>query len=168
MAGFDYRTNITAVLNALQDYNTTTASPDLSGSMTARIPDENIVVGDPDVSMLRMDRMPAIFIRLDSGAEEFSEIGPTGPTKAHKFKTVTYSIFAMYARAGGSQQNDETSVMNMLRNIEAVFQAEYTLSGTALWCNPKSSVIANVPIDAEAATWVKTVMVELEAKYFFR
>jgi hypothetical protein len=170
MAGFDYNANLSAVKQALVDYNTTTSSPDLSADLATRVRDENIKIGDPDVEMIRADRMPAIFVRVDGSAEEFASIGGTGPTGNRKEKTVKYSVFAMYGRAGGSERHAAamTSVADLARNIEAVFQKEFQLSSTALWCNPKTTSITNVPIDANGATWIKTVLVELEAKYFFR
>lgn len=170
MAGLDYNAKMDAVVQALLDYNTTTSSPDLSADLANRVRDENIKIGDPDVEMIRADKMPAIFVRLEKSMENFAAIGATGPTGASKEKIVTFSIFAMYGRAGGSQRHVDamTSVADLVRNIEAVFQAEYKLSNTAMWCNPKKSTITNVPVDANGTTWIKTALVELEAKYFFR
>lgn len=170
MAGFDYNAKLEAVVQALTDYNTTTSSPDLSADLANRVKDANIKIGDPDVEMIRTDNMPAIFVRVDKSMESFAAIGATGPGGTSKEKTVTFSIFAMYGRAGGSQRHSDamTSVADLVRNIEAVFQAEYKLSNTALWCNPKNTTITNVPIDANGSTWIKTALVELEAKYFFR
>ncbi len=170
MPGFNYVDNLTSVVNALKAYNTTTSSPDLSGSLTARLPNDNIMAGDPSVAMIRSDRLPAIFVRIASSQEEFAAIGATGPSGNSKFKTVVYDIFAMHGREGANARHQTaiTSVAKMLQNIEAVFQAEYQLSGTAMWCHPRSTAISNVPLDAEGATWIKTAMVELEAKYFFR
>lgn len=170
MAGFDYNGNLEAVVQALKDYNTTTASVDLSANLGVRIRDENIKIGDPDVEMLRAGKMPAIFVRLENSVEAFAAIGGTGPTGNSKEKTVIYNVYAMHGRAGGSERHVDAMVgmAEMVRNIEAVFQAEYRLSNTALWCNPRNTAISNVPIDANGATWIKTGVIELEAKYFFR
>lgn len=170
MAGFDYNANLTAVWQALRDYNTTTAAADLSNGLSERIRDENIKVGDPDVEMIRAGRLPAVFVRLDSAQEDFKSIGGTGATGNTKEKNVVYSIFAMHGRAGGSERHTAamTGVAELVKNIEAVFQAEYRLSSTAMWCNPRNATISNVPIDANGSTWIKTAVVELEAKYYFR
>lgn len=170
MAGFNYTTNLAAVVQALKDYNTTTAAIDLSAGLTTRIPDDNIMAGDPSVSMIRNDRIPAVFVRINSADENFLSIGPTGPTKNTKEKNVVYDIFAMYAREGVNATFADTlnEIGNMVRNIEAVFQAEFQLSATALWCQARRTSIANVPLDSQGATWIKTAMIELEAKYYFR
>lgn len=172
MAGFNYNTNLTAVLNALRDYNTTTSTPDLSDGLGEgrRVKDENIRIGDPDVEMIRANRLPAIFVRIDSANEDFSGIGETGSTKNSKFKDVTYSIFAVFGRAGGSERHADAmeGVSKMVQNIEAVFQTEFDLSSTAMWCQPKRTVISNVPLDPQGATWIKVAAIDLEARYFFR
>ena len=172
MAGFAYNTNLTAVVDALKDYNTTTSTPDLSDGLGTgrRVLDENIKIGDPDVTMIRSDRIPAIFVRIDSAEEDFSAIGATGPSKNSKFKTVTYSIFAVFGRAGGSERHSDamTGVAKLAQNIEAVFQAEFQLSSTAMWCQPRRTVLSNVPLDPNGATWIKVAAIDLEAKYFFR
>lgn len=170
MAGFDYVANLDAVINALKNYNTTTASPDLSGSLTTRLVDGNIQKGDPSISAVRQDRLPAVFVRVSNASENFSAIGATGPTKNRKEKNVVYDIFAMYQKEGANQSYSGVldSIGKLCQNIEAVFQAEFQLSNTALWCQVRTTTIANVPLDAQGVTWVKTAMLELEAKYFFR
>ena len=170
MAGFDYVGNLDAVINALKDYNTTTAAIDLSGSLTTRIHDDNIQKGDPSVAMVRQDRIPAIFVRVSTADEDFSAIGATGPTKSRKEKNVVYDIFCLYHKEGAGETHATVldSIGKMCQNIEGVFQAEFQLSNTALWCQPRRTTIANVPIDSNGATWIKTAMIELEAKYHFR
>jgi hypothetical protein len=145
---------------------------DLSDGLgaTRRIQDANIKVGDPDVEMMRADRLPAIFVRIDTGEEDFASIGATGPSKNRKDKTVVYSIFAVYGRAGGSERHVSamTGIAKLVQNIEAVFQAEFQLQNTALWAQARRSVFSNVPLDPQGSTWIKVAAIDLEARYFFR
>lgn len=170
MAGFDYKTNLDSVVDALKDYNTSTSSPFLSDGLTTRVDKDNIQSGDPSIAMIRTDRVPAIWVRVANSQEEFASIGVTGPSGNRKYKTVTYDIFAMYAREGGHNRHTSAldEIYKLVQNIEAVFQAELRLSNTALWCQTKNTALANVPLDAEGASWIKTAMIELEARYFFR
>ena len=84
-------------------------------------------------------------------------------------KKVIYDVFAMYMKEGAndSTENLLVDVHNLARNIEGVFQAEFDLSNTALWCNPRTTIFANVPADTEGS-WVRTILIELEAMYHFR
>lgn len=169
MAGFDYDAAMDAVLTALRSHNTTTASPDLSASMSSRFLDENIRDGDPAISVVRQDRLPAIFVRISNAGEEFADIGATGPSGNLKFKTVVFDVFAIASREGATTERSNTvrAACKIAQNIEAVFQAEYLLSNTAIWCNPRATAVANVPLDP-TGSWTKMVMIELEARYMFR
>lgn len=165
---FDYAANVTTLVDVLKAHNTSTASPDLSGSLSSRIVDANIVASDPDFQIMRGDRYPMLFVRLSDAQEEFAGIGNTGPTGVKKQKVVSYDIFGFYRKqgAGTSREALLDEVYTLARNIEGVLQANTTLRGTAMWCNPRSATFANMPFDD--GVWVKTVLVELEAKYFFR
>lgn len=170
MAGFDYNAALNAVVQALKDSNTTTSTTPLSNGLTTPLDSANIVKGDPSVTRVRQDRLPAIFVRISNASEDFLDIGATGPTGNSKQKDVVFDIFAMYQKEGA--QADYASVLDAIgklaQNIESVFQREFRLSGTAMWCQVKSTAIANVPIDSDGSTWVKTALLELEARYFFR
>lgn len=167
---FEYSTNLTSVYNVLKAHNTTTASPDLSASLTTRILDENILMTDPEIVMQRGDRLPAIFLRISNKDEEFQGIGKTGNTsdRVRKKGILTYDIIGFYGKEGGhdSHANVMTEIYAMARNIEGVFHKEFDLSGTALWCNPMSTDFFG-PFQI-SGSWVKTVFIKVQASYLFR
>lgn len=169
MAGFEYKTNINSVVNALKDYNTCTSTPFLSQSLTTEINNNNIFNRNPEVYELNGRNLPAIFVRIPNSEEDFEGIGPTGSTGAKKRKTVIYDIIGMYPKPSMAKDEDDSleEIYKLSRNIEAVFQAEYKLSNTALWCNPRSTDFQG-PFGLEDGTVLKTVMIELEAQYLFR
>jgi len=165
---FDYDSKLDAVINALKTYNTTTASPDLSASMTSRIDSDNIFAYEPDNASLRGDRYPAIYASLVGADEEFIDIGETGSTRASKYKTVTFAVVGLYKKEGFASDYSALppEIFNMARNIEAVFRKELTLSGTAMWCGVTKTDFT--PAIGNGETWVKGVVIELEAKYLFK
>lgn len=163
---FNYGDNIQAVLNCLNDHNTTTATPYLSLSLTSKV--VTIDDGDPGVSSLRADDYPAIFVRVKNASEEYGELGPTGPARGKKMKNVIYEIIALYQREGKISPHDaqKRELYTLARNIEGVFQQEYTLSGTSLFCNAGDTDFVG-PIQGEGVM-VLGAMVTLTAKYQFR
>ena len=165
---FEYVDNLTALTDLLAEHNTSTASPDLSQDMDVRIHHDDIHVGDPTLTHIRNDRYPTLFVRLADSQEDFQSIGSTGARGVKKLKVVTYDIFGFYRRDGASAQYGELlkDAYNLARNIEGVIQAEPTLGGNALWANPKNTQFANIPFDG--GTWVKAVLIEVEAKYLFQ
>lgn len=166
MAGFEYEDNLQAVLNALLAYNTTTSTPDLSGSMTTRVVTINAT--DPEVTSVRRDEYPAVFVRVRRGEEEAAGLGPTGPTGVRKQKEVTYEVIGLVTREGQQREREQKEdLYNLVRNIEAVFQKEYKLSNTALWCHPESSDFVG-PIQGKNGVMVKGAMVTVRAMYHFR
>ena len=162
---FTYQSNATAVLNALNGYNTTTAAVNLSGGLSTTV--ATIVLNDPEIVAVRKMDMPAIFVRIASKSEEFEDMGPPGPTGSFKRADVEYHIFAIYQREG-MHTDHSTGVLQLYRmaqNIEGVFQAEHRLSGTALWCNPETTQFLDVL--GEHAVF-KTALITLKARYHFR
>lgn len=95
-------------------------------------------------------------------------MGSPGPSGNKKMAEVTYDIFGFYHKDGAYTQH--TTVLNeiyrLAGNIEGVFQAEFTLSGTSLFCNPVKTEFFG-PFQSNGV-WVKGVLVELQAKYLFR
>lgn len=165
---FEYVTNLTALRDLLVAHNTPTASPDLSYGLDNRINDRDIAVGDPQISHIRGDRYPFIFMRLSNAQEEFQSLGTTGARGCKKAKTLSVDIFGFYKRDGASAQYGDLlqGMYALARNIEGVIQADPTLSGTAMWANPRNTTFANLPMDG--GTWVKAVLVEVEARYLFQ
>ncbi|HDY90405.1 MAG TPA: hypothetical protein ENH82_20080 [bacterium] len=168
MAGLDYQTNLDAVMQALKDHNTTTASPDLSGSLTTRILQENIFADDPEIVFKKRRDFPSIFVRISNKDEDFSGIGAPGPLGVRKQADVTYDIIGIYGKDGGYTTHGGllNEIYKMAQNIEAVFQAEHKLSNTALWVNPITTDFLG-PFDIDGG-WAKTVLVQLTARYHFR
>ena len=165
---FDYEANITAVRNALRTQNTTTANPDLSSGLTTRV--QTVEIDDPEVSGVQWRDLPAVYVRLGSASEEAAGLGPSGPltTNVRKFKEVTYEVSGLYHKEGAAQATRDvmTEVYRLAENIEGVFQREYQLSGTALWCHPEASQFGQGVLGDGSR--IKGVLVTLRAKYLFR
>lgn len=163
---FDYAGNLTAVYNALRDYNTTTATPDLSANMTTRV--KNLYLNDPTIVGLRADIYPAIFVRINTKDENFAGIGSTGPARARKEGVAHYDVIGYYRKDGAYTQNQTVMVEleRLASNIEGVFQQETSLSATALWCQAVKTNFYGPFQNNEM--WIKAVVVELEAHYHFR
>ena len=162
---FDYEANAVAVRNVLLDHNTTTATPDLSSGLTTRI--ANIDINDPEVINLRASKYPVVFIRPGSKDEDFASLGNTGPSASHKRGDMLWEIIGLYRKDGGHTQHSDVTIeiMRLAENIEGVFEAELTLSGTALWCNPSRTDFRNPYSDD---VLIKGVTIELQARYHFR
>lgn len=165
----DYEANIGAVVNALQDYNTTTASPDLSSGLTTRVDNNYVVQGNLELSGQQSIKLPAVYVRIIDSDEEGAGLGETGPSLNKKFKTIRYEIVGLYRREGiGSTISDlMTEVYRFAENIEGVFQAEFDLSGTALWCHPVNTTFST-PLQHDTGAWVMGTRINLEARYLFR
>lgn len=162
---FDFEANLAAVVNALNAYNTTTANPDLSSGLSTRV--QNVYANDPAFTPARGDAYPAIYAWVMDKRESYESLGSPGPTGNLKRGSVTYGLMGLYRKEGATSQHQEalTQLYRFAENIEGVFQAEFRLSSTALWCNPTRTEFGVVARDG---TWIKAVMIELEAEYLFR
>lgn len=166
---FDYAANVEAVRANIAAHNTDTANPILYQSLTAgTIP--TIRVDDPDVVAVGLNELPAVFVRVQSADEEPADLGPTGPLTSHvqKFKTVTYEIVGLYHRDGlhSSHQDHITELYQFAENLEGVFQREFRLSNTALWCHPERTDFGSLV--TKSGTRVKAFVTTLRARYLFR
>lgn len=164
---FDYNTNINAVRQALVDHNTVTASPDLSAGLTHRV--KTIKIFDPEITAQKMSTYPAVYVRLITKDEEYTSLGATGSAGNKKQAEVAYDVMGYYLREGIVKQQEDllNEIYNLAENVEGVFQAEFRLSNTALWCNPQTTDFSP-PISGGEDTWVKSMRVELKAMYHFR
>ncbi|MEA3279474.1 MAG: hypothetical protein U9Q38_02585 [Thermodesulfobacteriota bacterium] len=167
--GFDFEARIGNIVNALKDYNSATSSPDLSGGLTARVIDDNIlpVRSEKIRAAWRGDRFPALFVRVPNAEEEFMTIGGmSGVQNARKQMTVTYDIVGFLGLEGAhkSFENLDSEMRILAKNISSIFYKENTGSGTALWVAP-----VNYQFDFEdvEGSLVGAVLVQLEGKYFF-
>jgi hypothetical protein len=165
---FEYVENLTALKDLLIEHNTSTASPDLSADLDLRVRHDDVHIGDPSLTHIRNDRYPALFVRIADAQEEFQSLGTTGARGVKKAKTVVYDVFAFYRRDGAAAEYGELlqDAYRLARNVEGVIQADPTLGGTAMWANPKNTQFANIPFDG--GTWVKSVLIEIEARYLFQ
>jgi hypothetical protein len=165
---FEYVTNITAVINILKLYNTTTASPDLSTGLNVRVDSDNIILGDIKLIQPRADRMPALFIKYNNKREEYAGIGATGPANHKKQATVIIQISGLVGKYGGYESDDVvlTDLYKLAANCETVFQKEFTLNNTALWCNPGVTNFETPFNYGEGFS--RPFIIELEAEYLFR
>jgi hypothetical protein len=163
---FDYEANLAAIQNCLNNHNTTTASPDLSAGLTTRV--KNVVIDDPDVAAIQWDDLPAIFIRMQNATEEAAGLGPTGPSGVRKTKEASIELIGMYMRDGAhtTSRAHHTEVYRLAENLEGVFQAEFTLSGTAMWCHPAATNFGAFQLGE--GTRVKGFVTNLRARYHFR
>lgn len=163
---FDYEANINAIINTLNDANTTTAVVDLSNGLTTRV--KNIYKNDPGTVSIREDSYPCVFVRISNKNEDFASLGITGPSGNKKRATCVFDVIGLYHKDGAitSQSNVLNEVYKLAGNIEGVFQQEITLSQTALWCSPKRTEFFG-PFQSEGVM-VKGVLIELEGDYLFR
>ena len=160
---FDYVERIKNVINVLTDHNTTTASPDLSASITTRV--QSVINDDPNIQGIRGDRTPAIFVSIDSASEEETQMGANF-TNRKKEKTVNYDIHGIYKKEGFSATHEThlTDFYQLANNVEAVLKKEATLSGTALH-------IENVNTDFKSEqadnTYIKVFKISFSVRYFY-
>lgn len=163
---FDYENNILAVVNALNGYNTTTSNPDLSSGLTRRV--QNVYRNDPSIVGMRGDIYPCVFVRINRKTEDFAGLGMTGPTRARKEAVANFDVISFYRKDGGHSQHTNVllEIERLAENIEGVFQAEPTLSGTAMWCQPVTTEFYG-PYQNQAM-WIKACVINLEARYHFR
>jgi len=168
MAGFEYHSYLANVVQALKDYNTTTSSADLSANLSVRVSNDYIKGMFPKIEQVRDDNMPAIFVSINTKDEEYAGLGATGASGTKKMATVNYDIYAFVGKqAGWDAHSTTTQDMHYLaRNIESVFQAEYKLSNTAMYCNPMKTEFSN-PLNINQ-NQAMVVYIQLQAKYLFR
>lgn len=166
---FDYAANVEAVRANLAAHATSTANPILSQSLTANTI-ATIRVDDPDIVGVHTRELPAIFIRVQNSEEEPASLGPTGPLGTHvrKFKTVSYELVGLYHRDGmhTTHRDHLTELYQFAENVEGVFQREFTLSGTALWCHPERTDFGS--FQTKEGVHIKGFVTTLRAKYLFR
>lgn len=165
---FDYLENVTTVITALKNYNTTTAAVDLSDGLNVRVNNDDIHNSEPEIEKSRADRLPAIYVYIAEKEEEGAALGPTGPSGTKKEAMLEYRIHGVFGKHGAHVAHSKVleDVYKFAKNIEGVFQAEYQLSNTALWCNPSRTSF--LPAGRIGESFAKEVVIRLDAKYLFR
>lgn len=167
MSVFDYLGKLTNVYNAINDANTTTALADLSEGMRSRV--KTIVMDDPNVRRAKDIDHPMIWVWMDDASQQFDEIGGGGLTSGvTKRKTVNYRILATVHKPGMLAEHSTglEEIYKLADNIETVFRTEFSLSGTAMWCNPAETNFLG-PVDL-GGSYIKGVSIRLEAEYLWR
>lgn len=122
----DYRNILDTIVDIL---NANTTTLDNSITTSPRL----ITSGDPSNIPIQVDNYPALMVQLLSKSEDFEQIG-----RRVKDVTVSFNIYALVQLSRGSDESD-LDVQNLARNIDTVFRANVTLSGTVLFCNPIST-----------------------------
>lgn len=160
---FDYVARIGNVVNVLVNHNTTTASPDLSASMSTRI--QRIVNDDPNIQGIRGDKTPAFFVSLNTASDEEEQMGANFVNRK-KQKSVSYDIHGIYKKEGFSKEHEShiTDFYQMANNLEAVLKAEATLSNTALHVE---LVDTDFKSDQPENSYVKVFKTTLNVRYFY-
>jgi hypothetical protein len=162
----DYASKLTALYNVISNANTTTAAVNLSTGLDSKV--QLVSKADPAIVNLKNYQFPAVFCNIESKTEDFDGIGGTGAGKALKSAEVTYRVVGLYKKYGASTSGEDllADVYKLADNIEAVIREEYTLSGTASWCQPESTDFIG-PFEGEG-TLVKGCLITCKAKYYFK
>lgn len=164
----DYKDKISALKAIFVAANTTTATVDLSSSLTSRILDASIFSDDIETKSIKAHEFPCVFIRVTDKEEDFATLGATGNSNNYKQADITYQIVGMYRKDGAWSDNatlfDE--VYKLASNIESVLRNDITLGGSALWAQPESTSFSS-PMENNGI-WIKGVEITLKAKYHFR
>jgi hypothetical protein len=167
MSAFGYLDKLTNVHNALCDANTTTAVQDLSEGMNERV--KNIVMDDPAVRKAKDVDHPMIWVWMEDASSDFEEIGAAGVSGAvTKRKKVNYRILATVHKPGMIAEHSKglEQVYMLADNIETIFRTEWSLSNTAMWCNPAETTFLG-PVDL-GGSYIKGVTIRLETEYLWR
>ena len=158
----DYVSKIKTVVDILDSHNTTTASPDLSASLTTRVVD--VYNDDPNITGGRNTKFPSVWVTIQNATEEETQIGRFDNRR--KEKDITYEIMGVYKRDGWSETHENLmkDFYQLASNVEAVIKKESTFSGTALHVG-----IVNTDFKTEYAeqTWMKVFRIQMEVKYFY-
>lgn len=161
---FDYVSKINNVVNVLKAHNTSTSSPDLSASMSVRIPDNSIKVDDINISGLRTDQTPAVYVSLNTSDEEETVLG--GSSTRRKEKNVVYDIFGIWKSPMSTKHESKLiDFYQMASNVEEVLKSGHTLSNTALHTEPTTT---DFKAEESDNTIYKVFKTTLNVRYFYQ
>jgi hypothetical protein len=157
----DYVSKINTFIQLLSAHNTTTATPDLSASLTTRI--QTITAAEPDLIGSRHGFFPLIMVELANANEEETQIGDF--TNRRKIKDVTFNVWGFYKKEGISKNHSQqlTDFYQMASNIESVLKRESSLSGTALLVSPVSTSFT----ERRENNLIKVLKIETSVRYFY-
>lgn len=157
----DYVAKINNFVALLAAHNTTTATPDLSSSLTTRV--QTITVSEPDVSGARHGFYPCIMVEMATASEQETQIGDF--TGRRKIKDVVYNVWGFYKKEGISKNQNQqlTDFYQLASNVEAVIKREASLSGTALLVSPVSTTFT----ERRENNSIKVLKIETTVRYFY-
>lgn len=157
----DYVAKVSTFVDLLRAHNTTTASPDLSASLSTRI--QTITAAEPDMSGSRHGFYPLVMVELARGSEEETQIGDF--TGRRKIKTITYNVWGFYKKEGISKNQSQqlTDFYQMGSNLEAVIKRESSFSGTALHVQ----LVDTDFTERRENNMIRVIKLETSVKYFY-
>lgn len=146
----DYRNILTTITDIL---SANTATLDDSMTTAPRI----IRRGDPNNIPVQVTQYPAIFVQLNSKAEDFSQIG-----QRSKDITLNFNVYGL-VQLSTSNDNSDREIHNLARNIETVLRTAngVILSNTVLFCNPKN---CNFDTAFKEGIWLSSALIDVECK----
>lgn len=157
----DYVAKVQTFVDLLRAHNTTTASPDLSASLTSRI--QTITAAEPDMSGSRHGFYPLVMVELARASEDESQIGAYSSRR--KIKDITYNVWGFYKKEGFSKNQAQqlTDFYQMASNLEAVIKRESDFSGTALHVG----TVATDFTERRENNAIKVLKIETTVRYFY-
>lgn len=166
MAGFDYLGTIDAIVGLLNAANTTTADAYLSSGLSTSV--QMVRDDDPEIVNLAKLKLPAVFVRISDKESAAASLGRTGPTGNRREATISWDIIGIIQKQGvlNTQKSLLRSVYQLAQNIEAVFENNQTMSGTALWCDPSATTFSE-PISRESVIF-KGCKVSVKSRHLYR
>lgn len=166
MPGFDYIRVVDAVVSVLEAANTTTSNAYLSSSMSTAV--VTISDSDPEIVNLAHLKLPGVFVRIAGKQGDFGSLGETGPTGNKREGDLDIEIIGIVRKTGilNSHKNLLRDAYKLAQNIEAVIEKNFTLSGTALWCNPGDTSFS-VPVVGQS-TVMKACLVKAKSHHLYR
>ena len=121
----DYLDLNNTIISQLNIYNTTTASYDLSASLTTRIPTDNITSKDLDTYPLKQTQTPYLSVRLTGDTEELVEFGASGGARTKYDVDISGQIICSTSQLLQDANDDET--WRLIRNVKSVIKETVTL-----------------------------------------
>lgn len=162
----NYNGKLNEIVTFLKDHNTTTASPYLSSSLTSTVimSNDNILADDPNIVGIRGDKMPALFVSLNTADEEESQMGELSNRK--KFKTIAYDVHGCFRRPGMSTTHAAAlnNFYQLAENTEAILKREFFNATNVI-----SSELTSTDFKAEQPdnTQIKVFKISFNVRYFY-
>ena len=159
--GIDYIQKANTFADVLRAFNTTTAAPDLSSSLTTRI--ASITVADPRMVGARRGDFPFVCVNIARASENETQIGDFSGRR--KEKNINYEIWGFYKKEGLSKPSTANMLdtYQMASNLEAVIKRNGTFSGTALHVG----IVDTDFTQYEENNVIKVLKIDVQVRYFY-